>query len=174
MGLAEEAESVKAAGPKVLVCIPEQIDTEWYWYYYTEMRQHLVQSAVEKQLIRSGVEVVDLSGLELQKPSKTSELGSSTWAIDQAKIVGADYVVSGRAEAVNQGRSEAYGLTVFRVQATATAKLIRVSDGKVIDVFEAEGEAGGQAQKAAALDALKLAGKALGKDLRNFVSDGEW
>jgi hypothetical protein len=62
-------------------------------------------------------------------------------------------------------QSEAYGVRVFRSSADITAKVVRVRDGKIMAVFEAEAQAGGESWRGAARDALKEAGKAIGEKL---------
>ena len=42
---------------RFLVLLPERIDVEWFWYYYTDEAQHIVQSAVEKSLVRAGFDL---------------------------------------------------------------------------------------------------------------------
>jgi hypothetical protein len=49
--------------------------------------------------------------------------------------------------------------------------LIRVQDGQILDIAEADATAGGQAQKAAGQEALKDAGKKLAKELLYIVED---
>ncbi len=55
---------------------------------------------------------------------------------------------------------------VYRSQADATAKIIRVEDGRALGVVEVTSVAGSQAQKAAGRDALKEAGKQLSKKIQ--------
>jgi hypothetical protein len=146
--------------------MPEQIDAEWFWYYYSDMAQHIVQSAVEKELIKAGFEVIDMASIKmLQDAGSLERISSVEFATQAAKSAGADYAVVGKATAVRASTGEAYGVTVVRSQAEITAKLIRVSDGKVIDVVDASALVGGQAQRAAGQEALKKAGPDVAKKL---------
>lgn len=151
---------------KFVIFLPEQIDAEWYWYYYSDMAQHIVQSAVEKELIKAGFEVIDMASIKmLQDAGSLERISSVEFATQAAKSAGADYAVVGKATAVRASTGEAYGVTVVRSQAEITAKLIRVSDGKVIDVVDASALVGGQAQRAAGQEALKKAGPDVAKKL---------
>ncbi|MDD2237784.1 MAG: hypothetical protein PHP44_12735 [Kiritimatiellae bacterium] len=152
------------AEPRFLVIIPEQIDTEWFWYYYTEVSQNIVQAAVEKALVKQGLDVVDLATVSMfGQPGSVEDVLNKTGALNAAQASGATYLILGKATAVMQGRSVAYGLEVIRSKAQASVKIIRVADGKVLDMEDAEAEEGGQVQKATGLAALKAVGKDLGK-----------
>ena len=59
----------------------------------------------------------------------------------------------------------AYGVTVIRAGANITAKIVRVSDGKIMAVVDASAQEGGQAVMAAGREALKKAGKSIGDQL---------
>lgn len=150
--------------PRFLVIIPEQIDTEWFWYYYTEVSQNIVQAAVEKALVKKGLDVVDLATVSMfSNPGSVEGVLNKNEALNAAKASGATHLVLGKAGAVMQGRSIAYGMEVIRSKATASVKLIRVSDGKVLDILDAAAEEGGQVQKATGQAALETAAKDLGK-----------
>jgi hypothetical protein len=152
--------------PVFLVVIPEQIDTEWFWYYHTETAQDIVQGEVEKYLIRAGLEVLDLNTLAVfSDAGSMEELMNKDSAVEKARAAKATYLILGKASAVMQGRNVAYGVEVIRSKATAMARIIRVSDGKIMAVEDAEAEEGGQAQKATGQAALKAAGKKLGRSL---------
>jgi hypothetical protein len=159
-----------AAAPKFVVFMPEQIDAEWFWYYYSDMAQHIVQSAVEKELIKAGFEVIDMASIKmLQDAGSLERISSVEFATQAAKSAGADYAVVGKATAVRASTGEAYGVTVVRSQAEITAKLIRVSDGKVIDVVDASALVGGQAQRAAGQEAIKKASADVAKKIVRAV-----
>ena len=150
--------------PRFLVIIPEQIDTEWFWYYYTEVSQNIVQAAVENALVKKGLDVVDLATVSMfSNPGSVEGVLNKNEALNAAKASGATHLVLGKAGAVMQGRSIAYGMEVIRSKATASVKLIRVSDGKVLDILDAAAEEGGQVQKATGQAALETAAKDLGK-----------
>lgn len=153
------------AAPKFLVILPEEVDGIWYWSYFTTESQHIVQSAVEKKLVDAGLDVVDLSTLKMNKNGSLDALMGTSGAVAQAKEAGAAYVIVGKATAVNGGTSVAYGLTVTRMAANLTAKIVRVSDGKVLKVVEASANEGGQGMRAAGQAALKKAGASLASDL---------
>ncbi len=157
--------------PTFVVFIPEQIDTIWYWYYYTEERQSIVQSAVEKALVRAGYDIIDLSiAFAFRETGSLSDNTSQAGALRMARELGATYAIVGRASAVQSSRNVAYGVNVVRSGADASAKLVRVADGKVMAVEDAAGQSGGQAQKAAAQGALREVGQRLAKQLLRAVS----
>lgn len=152
------------AEPRFIVIIPEQIDTEWFWYYYTEVSQNIVQAAVEKALVKKGVDVVDLATVSMfSSPGTVEGILNKADALNAAKASGATHLVLGKATAVMQGHSVAYGLEVIRSKAQASVKIIRVSDGKVLEMEDASAEEGGQVQKATGQAALETVGKDLGK-----------
>lgn len=153
------------ATPKFLVILPEEVDGVWYWSYFTTESQHIVQSAVEKKLVDAGLDVVDLSTLKMNKNGSLDSLMGTAGAVAQAKEAGAAYVIVGKATAVNGGTSVAYGVTVTRMAANLTAKIVRVSDGKVLKVVEASANEGGQGMRAAGQSALKKAGADLSSEL---------
>jgi hypothetical protein len=163
-GDTEAAET--AASPTFVVFMPEQIDTEWFWYYYTETAQHIVQAAVEKELVRAGFNVIDISMVSFEDDADLESLWKPGFALKKAKELNADFVVIGRATASRMSHNVAYGVNVYRSSAEITARLIRVEDGKVVAVEDASSDAGGQAQKPAAQAALKEAGKDIAKAIR--------
>ena len=156
----EKMESIVLTPPKtaakVVVFMPEKIDTAWFWYYYTEEQQAIVQSAIEKELIRSGYDVIDLTISDVfSGDGNIEEITTPAMALKKAIKLGATYVIVGRASAVQASAGAAYNVTVIRSSAEGSAKIIRVSDGKVLDIVDASAQAGAQAQKAAAQGALK-------------------
>jgi hypothetical protein len=151
--------------PKFVVVLPERIDNVWYWYYNTDESQHLVQSAVEKALIRAGFDVVDISAVTVFSGGTIDSLLSTQGAVSKAKLVGADYVITGSGVASAQSASQAYGVNVVRATADVTAKIVRVSDGKIVVVEDANAMEGGQAVNAAGRAALGKAGKDIGDKL---------
>lgn len=141
---------------KVVVFMPEKIDTAWFWYYYTEEQQSIVQSAIEKELIRSGYDVIDLTLTDVFSGEGTiEEITSPAMALKKAVKLGATYAIVGHASAVQASAGSAYNVTVIRSSAEGSAKIIRVSDGKVLDIVDASAQGSAQAQKAAAQGALK-------------------
>lgn len=164
----EEAPYQPPPGVRLVVIMPEQIDTEWFWYYYTEISEHVVQAAVEKALIGAGFDVIDLTAVDVfQGNSSINQLWDSGFALRKAAEMGATHLILGRATATRLSTDSAYGVTVVRASAEITARLIRVSDAKVLAVEDASATAGGQAQKTAGRDALKQAGRTIaGKLLR--------
>ena len=159
-----EKPAAKAAA-KFIVILPEQVDGEWYWSYYTADSQHIVQSAVEKELVNAGLDVIDVATLKLKGEGNVEALLNPTAAAEKAKEAGAAYVIVGNATAVHGGTSVAYGLSVVRMAANLTAKIVRASDGKVLAVKDAEATEGGQGARAAGQAALKKAGADLAEDL---------
>jgi hypothetical protein len=152
--------------PSIVVMVPEQIEVEWYWYFYTDVAQHIVQSAIEKRLIDAGHTVLEITdaatlggGLTIERILKRST------ALEAARRLGATYLVHGRATAAPGSRSTAYGVNVFRSTADISAKVIRVADGKVLAVEEESHTAGAEAQKAAGRKALREGGRVLAKKI---------
>jgi len=161
----------ESATPTFVVFMPEQIDQVWYWWYYTEEQQHIVQSEMEKALTDAGYDVVDLSMADIFKGGGSiAEVYTPREAMIKAKELGATYAIIGKASAVMQSGSQAYGVTVIRSQVEAEAKVYRVSDGKVLDVEMVNATEGGQAQKAAAQKALKTAGMKLAGQIKRALA----
>lgn len=160
------ASPVAAAAPKVVVFLPEQVDTEWFWYYYSDTAQHIVQSKIEKALVNAGLDVIDLASIKkLQDAGSLQSIQETATARSLAAEAGATYAIIGRATAVKASQGEAYGVTVVRSNAEITARILRVSDGKVLAVEEASEQKGGQAARAAGQEALKAAGDKIARKL---------
>jgi hypothetical protein len=150
-------ETTKA--PVFAVILPERIDHAWYWILYTDTAQHIVQSAIEKALVRAGVEVIDLNTASLPSVGNDmQQLMSMAFALDAGKQVKADYVVTGQATAIKASEGQAYGVNVFRSQVDIVAKIVRVSDGKIMDIEDASVQEGGQSAQGAGQAGLKKAG----------------
>ncbi len=163
---AEEASTEAAPTVSFVVLLPERIDHAWYWLLYSDQAQHIVQSAIEKALIRAGLDVIDVSGAPLPPfGGDWQRMQSAAYAVTAGKQLGADYVIAGQATAVKSSQSEAYGVTVTRAQAEITAKIIRVNDGRVIEVEDASALEGGQSVQAAGQTALKKAGEQIAAKL---------
>jgi hypothetical protein len=163
----EASTTASGPSPKFVVFLPERIDTEWFWFYYTEEIQHVVQSAVEKALVSKGLEVLDVSaGDALSDPSGTiQQITSKDFAVQKAKQMGATYVIVGTATADRASTSTAYGVNVVRASADISARLVRVADAKILVVEDASATAGGEAVKSAGRDALKQAGSIIARKL---------
>ncbi len=163
---APASEAATAPAAKIVVILPEQVDTEWFWYYYSDTSQHLVQSRVESALTRAGFDVIDVATLKkLEREGSLENVTSTAGARKIAQDAGATYVIVGKATAVKAGQGDAYGVPVIRSQAEITARIIRVSDGKVIESAEASAQKGGQAPRTASQEALKTAGEQIGRKL---------
>lgn len=157
------SEPEQKLSPKFVVLLPEQIDRQWFWFYYTEEAQHIVQSAVEKALIDAGLDVMDLTSMDAA--GSINDVISKDAAVRKAASMGADYAIVGTAVADKKSEGAAYGVTVIRATATITARIIRVKDGKILAVEEAAAEEGGQALKGASRDALQKAGRDIARKL---------
>lgn len=164
---AAEAPAPEPVAPRIAVIAPEQVDGEWFWYAYGGGNQHIVQSEVEKVLVRAGFDVVDVSALGSWR-SLDDLIGART-AADKGKELGVDYVIAGKATAVKASEGAAYGVTVIRANAEVTLRLVRVSDGKVLAVEDASAQAGGQAVRAAGQAALKTAGQQIARKMTAAV-----
>jgi len=146
-----------------VVVLPEKVGEDTYLPTGTENIQHIVQAQIEKALIRKGLDVEDVEGLE---PTVEGGLSWQTLTVKEgaltiARAVEADYLIYGQATAARAGTGSAYGVTSVRARADVTARLVRVSDGKILDVFEQDATEGNQAFGIAAKDALKSAGKSI-------------
>ncbi len=154
------------APTKFAVILPERIEQNWFWFYYTDEIEHVVQSLVEKALIAEGLDVVDVSGSSAFAGSTDiAQLTSKEAAVAKAKQLGATHVIVGTAIADKASEDVAYGITVIRANADISAKLVRVSDGKVLAVETASGKAGGQAIRATGREALAKAGDSIADKL---------
>lgn len=162
----------EAAPPvmRVVVFLPEQIDAVWFWYYYTDQRQHLVQTAVEQALLRNGVEIVDLGMAGgFDAPGSLAEVTDTRGALQKAAALGATHAIIGQATATMASQGVAYNVNVFRSQAEITARLVRVRDARVLAVESAGGPGSGQAQRTAGQAALKEAGQQIARKLAAAV-----
>lgn len=165
---APEAAAPAAEPPvmRVVVFLPEQIDAVWFWYYYTDQRQHLVQTAVEQALLRNGVEIVDLGMAGgFDAPGSLAEVTDTRGALQKAAALGATHAIIGQASATMASQGVAYNVNVFRSQAEITARLVRVRDARVLAVESASGPGSGQAQRTAGQAALKEAGQQIARKL---------
>ena len=152
--------------PTFVVLVPERIDHDWYWLLYSDTSQHIVQSAIERSLIRNGLNVIvpDIATLPAFGQD-WQRLQSIAFALTAGKQLEADYVISGMATAVKSSEGQAYGVTVVRTQAEINAKIVRVRDGKIVAAEEASAMEGGQSAQAAGQNALKKAGAQIGSKL---------
>ncbi len=160
------AAAQEATAPKIMVLLPERIDVEWYWYFYTVETQHRVQTEVEKALLKAGYELVDLeAGNGLPEDTDIEHLLRTKPALETARTLNADMLVLGKGEAISASRSTAYGLNVYRSTADITAKILNVEDGKVVTVQDVTETQGAESQRAAAHKALREGGRKLGQKL---------
>ena len=166
---ATPAETPAAVEPtkasRFVVILPERIDNIWFWFYYTDESEHVVQSAVEKAMVRAGLDVVDISAAGVFGEGTIEAVLGKDTAVAKARQLGADYVILGSATASKASEGVAYNVTVIRASASVTAKIVRVSDGKIMAVVDASAMEGGQAVMAAGREALKKAGKSIGDQL---------
>lgn len=155
----------ESGAPTFAVFLPERIERVWYWYAYTEETQHIVQSAVEKALINAGLEVVDISSMPLPEQGDLTQVMSAPQVVRWGAAAHADYIIMGTATADPQSEGVAYGQKVVRSTATISARIIRVSDSRIVGVQDASALMGGQALAAAAREALKKGGEDIGRKL---------
>ena len=154
------APAVEAPPVKFVVFLPERVDLMWFWYYYTDIQQYFVQSAVEKALLSAGQEIVDLTTCDAFKEGGTiTEVTNPAEAIKKAASLGAVFAVIGQADAIKASENVAYGVTVVRANANASARIIRVKDGKMMAMEEATAQGSGQSSQGATQDALKNVGR---------------
>jgi hypothetical protein len=159
---------------KFVVFIPEKVDLMWCWYYYTDVQQHFVQSAVETALVSAGKDIVDLTISDAFQPGGSiTEITNPAEAVKKAMALGATFAIIGQAQAIKSGESEAYGVHVARANAEASARIIRVQDGKLIAVEEANAQGSGQSSQAATQAALKDVAKKIASKIAAAVSHVE-
>ena len=159
------------SAPKFVVFMPERVDLMWYWYYYTDVQQHLVQSAVEKALVNVGMDIVDLTLSDaFQSEGAITDVTNPAKALKKAMALGATFAIIGQAQAIQSGENVAYGVHVVRANAEASARLIRVKDGKLIAMEEASAQDSGQSSQAATQAALKEVGKIIASKLAAVAS----
>lgn len=159
-----------APAPRFIVLVPERIDHIWNWLQYTDESNHLVQGAIEKALIRAGMEVVDISGAALPDfGNDWRRLQSTAYAVETGRQLNADYVIAGEASAVKGSENTAYGITIMRSSAEISVRVIRVSDSKILEVLDASSMEGGQSVQAAGQAALKAASKELSGKINRFL-----
>jgi len=163
----EAAEPAVAPQASFVVVLPERIDEVWYWMHYSEQSQHLAQTAVERDLIRAGLLVVDAATLQghLRDGTNLETLMGTQGALDVARRAGATYLITGQATATRSSQGSAYGVTVVRANAEATARIVRVADARVLGVFEASALEGGEASRAAGQQAIRKAARSLAKEV---------
>jgi hypothetical protein len=163
----ESAPAAPAPQASFVVVLPERIDDVWYWLQYSEQSQHLTQTAVEKELVKAGLNILDAATLQgvLQDGTSLEALTGTQVALAAARKSGATYLITGQATAAKASQGSAYGVTIIRSNAEATAKIVRVSDAKVLSVHEASALEGGEASRGAGQQAIKKAAKSLAKDV---------
>jgi len=164
---APPTEPAAPAAPAFVVVIPEQIDNDWFWMMFGGRSQNIVQNAIEKALIRAGLDVVDLAAVQ-ELPSvgnDPSTAQSLNYALSVGRQVNADYVISGMATAVKSSEGTAYNVNVVRTQAEINAKIVRIHDGKIMAIEDASALDGGQSSQAAGQNALKKAGTVIASKL---------
>jgi hypothetical protein len=165
------ASAAVPSAPKFVVFMPERVDLMWFWYYYTDVQQHLVQSAVEKALVSAGKDIVDLTLSDaFQAGGALTEVTNPAEALKKAMMLGATFAIIGQAQAIQSGENVAYGVRVVRANAEANARLIRVKDGKLIAMEEAGAQGNGPSSQAAAQAALKDVGKIIASKLAAAAS----
>ncbi len=156
--------------PSFLVIVPERVDVEWYWYFYTEESQHIVQTEIEKRLVRDGHTLLEIGGEAMLGADLTLDnILKRQTALDIATRLGATHLIHGQATAAPASQSVAYGVTVYRSNADLQVRVVRVADGKMLAVEDASATGGAEAQKAAGRAALKDAGKKLAKNVGRAV-----
>lgn len=149
--------------PRIAVLVPEQIEGEWYWFDGGAGSQHLAQNAFEKAVVSAGYEILDVANISGR--FSWDELINPKTATAKGRELGADYVIAGKATASKASEGSAYGVNVIRARAEITARLVRVSDGKVLAVEDGVGDSGGQAVRTASQEAIKKAAPGVARKL---------
>jgi len=149
--------------------MPEKINTVWSWYYFTENQDHVVQTIVEKAMFDMGYDVIDLATVTLfQEPGTIEQVLDPRTAVQLAQQLGAEYVIVGHATAMQATDAQPRPggrLDRIRSEATAVARVIRVSDGKVVAIEEAQSTGSAQTRQNLADGALREAAQRLSAKL---------
>ena len=155
----------------VLVLMPERVDVEWFWYHYGVGDDMVVQRSVEKALLRDDIDIVDATSTDAFPSGLTIDrMLQKKTALEIAKELGATHLILGKAIAVHGSKGTAYGVNVYRSNVEITARLLRVADGKVLDVLDENVTEGDQSQRTAARNALKAGGKKIARKLVRAVT----
>lgn len=156
-----------AVGSSIVVVVPEKIGEDTLLIGGGGNETLIVQGDIEKRLVRKGLDVRDVSGLEpkIEGGASWQTLTVKQGALTVARQVKADYLVYGQATAVRAGKGQAYGVTSLRAQADVVVRLVEVESGKVLEVFDSSALEGDQAFGIAAKRALKEAAKPLSREV---------
>lgn len=155
---------------RILVILPEQIDIEWFWYHYSVSNEMQVQTAVEKQLLRDGYDLVDVRTADsFDETLDIESVTERSTGFRLARELNADYLILGQTFSVPAGESNIYGVKVHRANADVTARVFRIPDEQLVDVVSVNVTEGDQSARTAARNALKEAGKQAGRSLRNVL-----
>jgi len=151
--------------------MPERVDVEWFWYHYGVGDDMVVQRAVEKALLRKNFDVVDATSSDAFPSGLTIDrMLQKQKALEIARTLGASHLVLGKAIAVRESSSTAYGVNVHRSNVEITARLLRVADGKLLEVMDVNVTEGDQSQRTAARNALKAGGKKISRTIAAKLS----
>ncbi|MDY6941498.1 MAG: hypothetical protein SVU69_00625 [Pseudomonadota bacterium] len=132
---------------KILILMAEQnVQGEylawWTGHTRTEVDLSVVEGVLAQGLTEAGFDVIDPSVLEelrVEKAYKTVSLGVDE-AVSVAQNYGADMVLFGQAVA-KATPSQIAGTRMMSAFANISAKLVRISDRKVLGYFSASGDA---------------------------------
>jgi hypothetical protein len=142
------------------------VDVEWYWYHYGAGDDMIVQRNVEQALMNEGYEVVEASSTDAFPSRLTIDrMLQKNKPLDIAAALKADYLVPVKAIAVHASAGQAYGVKVHGSNVEITARLIRVADGKLLEVVDENVTEGDQSQRTTARNALKAGSKKLSRQL---------
>lgn len=167
--IALSAAYAKEQRTKIILLIAEQnIEGPQRAWWASEIDLSTIEATVAKKLIAQGVEILEPSNLaKIIKQDKAFRIVniSDEKSVKLGNLSQADYVVLGKAIASSGAKvPQSSMVSCF---ANATAKLIRVKDGKVIAYLEASGNS-------AHMDVISGAKEALvnsGDDLANKLID---
>ena len=151
--------------------MPERVDVEWFWYHYGVGDDMVVQRSVEQAIIRAGHELVDATSTDAFPSGLTIDrMLQKKKALAIAAELGASHLILGKATAVHGSHSKAYSVNVYRSNVEISSRIIRVADGKVLDVLDVNTTEGDQSQRTAARNALKAGGKKIARKLASSLS----
>lgn len=150
-------------GAKVILLISEQnIESPQRAWWASEIDLSATESALARQLIGQGYEVLDPSSLNSiirQRPAFRTIAISEDESVKLGNLSKADYVVLGKA--VASSGSNVPQSSMRSCFANVTAKLIKVKTGKVIAYFDAAGNSAHMDVVSGGREALVRAGEDL-------------
>jgi len=153
----------QTAKPQVILLIAEQnIEGPQRAWWASEIDLSATESAIARKLITSGYDILEPSALAhaiKQRPAFRMVVISPDESVKLGNLSKADYVVLGRSVASAGGNVP--NSSMRSCFANATAKLIRVKDGKVVAYLDASGSSAHMDVITGGREALTATGESL-------------